>query len=97
MFGWLPPGAARASMLAFTFLEGVHYAIWLLWIPSSRPARPRHPLGIAAVAAGTVVVVGAAAWYGPAWARSTYLAVATFHIYLEVVVLFTWLAGRRDA
>jgi hypothetical protein len=29
------------------------------------------------------------------WARSTYLALATFHIYLEIVVLAARVARRR--
>jgi hypothetical protein len=97
MFGWLPQVPARALLLAFTFLQGVHYAIWLAWIPAGRPALTRSGLGLAAVVLGTLVVVGAAVLVGPAWARTTYLALATFHIYLELVVLFAWLARRRAA
>jgi len=84
MFGGLPLPAARGLMIAFTFLQAVHYAVWLDWIPSGAPRMPTKPWLL--VTAGTLVVI-TAALVDPAWARTTYLALATFHIYLELVVL----------
>ncbi len=93
MFGGLPHGVARGLLLAFTFLQGVHYAIWLGWIPASQPARSSK-LAVVAVAAATLAVI-AGALRDPAWARITYLGLATFHIYLEIVVLAARWSRRR--
>jgi hypothetical protein len=91
MFGGVPLATARALMIGFAFLQAVHYAIWLDWIPRGARRRPGRPW--LAVAAGTLVVI-AAALVDAAWARTTYLALATFHIYLELVVLGARLARR---
>jgi hypothetical protein len=93
MFAGIPQPAARALMIAFTFLQAVHYAIWLHWIPSGARTRlPTKPWLV--VVAGTLAVI-TAALVDPVWARATYLALATFHIYLELVVLAAWAARRR--
>ena len=42
--------------------------------------------GALAAMAGTALVIGAA-FVDPSWARTSYLALASFHIYLELVVL----------
>jgi hypothetical protein len=84
MFGGLPLATARACMIGFVFLQAVHYAVWLDWIPRGTPRLPTRPW--LAVTAGTLAVI-AAALVDAAWARTTYLALATFHIYLELVVL----------
>ncbi len=86
MFGAIPRGAGRALLLGFTFLQSVHYAIWLRWIPTSQRTPRPHPVALAAIAGSTFVVIGAAV-ADPAWTRTTYLALATFHIYVEIVVL----------
>ncbi len=92
MFGGVPAPTARGLMIAFAFLQGVHYAIWLDWIPRGTAARmPAKPW--LAVAAGTLVVF-TAALVDARWARTTYLALATFHIYLELVVLSVRAARR---
>jgi hypothetical protein len=93
MFGGVPLATARALMIGFAFLQAVHYAIWLDWIPRDRPRLPTRPW--LAVTAGTLVVI-AAALVDAAWARTTYLALATFHIYLELVVLGARLARRAN-
>jgi hypothetical protein len=95
MFGGMPLHVGRTLIIGFTFLQAVHYAIWLGWM---RPARageqaPQTPRWRVAVAATTAVVI-AAALVDAAWARTTYLALATFHIYLELVVLAVVLAHR---
>lgn len=84
--------AAGASWLvAFTFLQGVHYLVWLDWMPRGAPRMPTKPWML--VVAGLIAVL-AAALVDPMWARGTYLALATFHIYLELVVLGARLARR---
>ncbi|HEY5951358.1 MAG TPA: hypothetical protein VIV40_37955 [Kofleriaceae bacterium] len=92
MFGGVALPTARALMIGFAFLQAVHYAIWLDWIPRGRPRLATKPWLL--VVAGTLAVVGAAV-VDPAWARATYLALATFHIYLELVVLTARAVGRR--
>jgi hypothetical protein len=94
LFPGVPATAAAGLVIAFAFLQAIHYAIWLVWLPNDLRARPAGPLPALAVAAATLVVVGAAVVADPAWARTTYLALATFHIYLELVVLGLWLARR---
>lgn len=68
------------------FLQAVHYAVWLAWIPRALPPT--------AALAGAGVVI-AAGCIDAHWARATYLALATFHIYLEIVVLAARVARRR--
>ena len=95
MFGGLPAAAGRALLLAFAFLQAVHYAIWLAWIPASRSRGPTATIASVAIGAATLVVIGAAL-VDATWARGTYLALATFHIYLEIVVLAVRFARRRS-
>lgn len=92
MFGGLPHEVGRALLLAFAFLQGVHYAIWLGWIPAATP-RPTTALARVVVAGATLAVI-AGALRDPAAARTIYLALATFHIYLEIVVLAARWARR---
>jgi hypothetical protein len=94
MFGGLPHGVARGLLIAFAFLQGVHYTIWLGWIPASQPA-PKRGIATVAIAAATLTVL-AGALYNPAWARTTYLALATFHIYLEIVILAARWSRRKE-
>jgi len=75
-----------AFAIAFLALQALHYVIWLVWIPDRAPARIAVLAGIAVIAAGCV---------NAAWTRATYLSLATFHIYLELVVL-TARAARRS-
>jgi hypothetical protein len=92
MFGGVPLPTARRLMIAFAFLQAVHYAIWLAWMPRGAARMATKPWLL--VVAGTLAVV-AVALVDPAWARTTYLALATFHIYLELVVLAARAARRR--
>ena len=78
-----------AFLRAFIFLQGVHYAVWLAWIPAAKPARI-HPLVIVA----TIGVI-AAGFVDARWTRTTYLALASFHIYLELIVLVVMAARRK--
>ena len=77
----VPPAFA----IAFLSLQALHYVIWLVWIPDRAPARLALVAGIAVIAAGCV---------NAAWTRATYLSLATFHIYLELVVLAARAARR---
>lgn len=95
MFGGLAVETGRALLIAFAFLQAVHYAIWLSWIPKSQPRRPALSRASVVVAVVTLMVIGAAT-VDAAWARVTYLALATFHIYLEIVVITVRLARGRS-
>lgn len=94
MFGGLPHAVARSLLVAFAFLQGVHYAIWLGWIPASQPI-PKRGAATLVVAIATLTVL-AGALFNPAWARTTYLALATFHIYLEIVILAARWSRRKE-
>lgn len=83
IFPGLPHG--RALIIGFTLLQAVHYAMWLVYIPRRWPP-------VVALAAGAVVIAAGCA--NATWARATYLSLATFHIYLELVVLGARLARR---
>lgn len=85
--------SGRALIVAFTFLQAVHYTIWLSWIPRSRGRARAQRSWV--IAAASLVVIGAGL-IDATWARTTYLALATFHIYLELVVLIARLAMRRS-
>lgn len=71
--------------IAFLSMQALHYLIWLVWIPDGAPARIAVLVGLATVGAGCV---------NAAWTRATYLSLATFHIYLELVVLAARAARR---
>jgi hypothetical protein len=88
LFPGVPGG--RALVVGFALMQALHYAVWLVWIPRAGP-RGRLPLAVLAAA----LVVIAAGLVDATWARATYLALATFHIYLELVVLAATWARRR--
>ncbi|HEY6722871.1 MAG TPA: hypothetical protein VI197_02535 [Polyangiaceae bacterium] len=107
----LPPAHQRGLVLSYAFLQSVHYAVWLLFIPqdaaksagsptfcsSLRSAwRDFRPLGLALIAIGMLVVLGAAC-VDPLTTSAVYLFVTPFHGYLEVVVLACWLGERSGA
>jgi hypothetical protein len=100
-----PLGAAiiRASI----YLQSVHYAIWLLWIPHARTPREALPTfrmaarawiheiggGVLFVAAGVMAVLCAVAAFAPRAAAEGYVFLAGAHGYLELVAA-AFLAGR---
>jgi len=88
LFPGVPGG--RALVVGFALMQAVHYAVWLVWIP-----RARRPARLPLVVVGATVAVIAAGVVDATWARATYLALATFHIYLEMVVLAAAWARRR--
>jgi hypothetical protein len=95
---------------AFVFLQAVHYAIWLSVIPQAEqpgegPLSFRQTarslvadfggagLGFVALAAAAVLL---AALRDPWRASTSYLSLALFHGYLELVLLlYFWIAGIR--
>lgn len=104
----LPPAVQRGLVLSYAFLQSVHYAVWLIFIPqdaansagsptfcsSLRSAwRDFRPLGVALIALGMLSVLGAAC-IDPLTTSAVYLFVTPFHGYLELVVLACWLAER---
>jgi hypothetical protein len=112
-----PRGMVTQSMaiglgLVFVFLQGVHYAVWLAWIPQedlraegtttfrmSLRALARD-LGAPALAIAVTLSVAmvAASLVSVHRTRGLYLSLATFHGYLEVAALAYWLVrGRRAA
>ena len=103
-----PFGIGLAS--SFVFLQSVHYLVWLVAIPMDDRAHAgassfrrgfrslsqdlgRRRLVLAALAWAIVIACGAVA---PLVTRNTYLALAGFHVWLELAVLgFYAVAGRR--
>lgn len=109
---WLAPGLApehqRGLVLSYVFLQSVHYAVWLLFIPQDASARPGsptfcmslrsawrdfRPIGFALIALG-MLTVAIAACIDPLTTSAVYLFVTPFHGYLELVVLACWAAER---
>jgi hypothetical protein len=106
----LPPVLALRLVLAFAFLQSVHYAVWLRLVPEEdRPrAAPRpwraswralvEDFGPLPLALGGLLALGVAAWGAVSLleARLGYLRLAAFHGYLELAVASLWLVeGRR--
>jgi hypothetical protein len=112
---WLAPVAnvrvAVGMTTAYLFLQGVHYSVWLSWIPQEEQASRGTPtfrmsiralfadLGAPGVAA--VALVAAAVMLGACLdvhrARALYLSLATFHGYLELGLLaYFWVRGAAS-
>jgi hypothetical protein len=87
-------GAAVPLLVAFVFLQAVHYLVWLHWVPRAEGTRTIHP-GILVFALVAFAAVLLAAVVDVKWARATYLGLATFHIYLELVILAVRFTTRR--
>jgi hypothetical protein len=103
----LPAGPAAGIVTSFVLLQGVHYAVWLGWIPQESVRaegtltfrmtvrgwwRDFGAVGLAGIAlAWAVVVLGALV--DARGARDAYLSVAAFHGYLELAML-AWLLAR---
>jgi hypothetical protein len=103
----LDPGWALRLALVFVFTQGVHYAVWIGWIPqenlecegthtwrqtASGLGKDFGKLGFFAVTA-TLLVVWAAATRDVYGTRSLYLGLANFHAMLEVATLAFVLAA----
>ncbi len=107
---WLAPGLPANQqfglVLSYAFLQSVHYAVWLIFIPqdahrgrgtttfsaSLRSAwSDFRPWGVLAIVLGTLAVLSAAC-FDPLMTSAVYLFVTPFHGYLELVVLAIWLS-----
>ncbi len=96
----LSDAAAAASVRVYAWLQLVHYAVWLWILPRAR----RDDGGWSSIGAPAWAVLGVAAcavplaaWWGtlgPAGVRGAYLSIASFHGWLELVVLAHWWARR---
>jgi hypothetical protein len=96
-------------VLLFSFLQSVHYGIWLRLMPEEDRGRDtprtfaasalalRADLGRPLLWVSVLAAVGVACWatFALAEAREGYLRMALFHGYLELaVVTMFWLEGR---
>jgi hypothetical protein len=106
----IPQRTAVSIALSYVFLQGAHYAVWLLWVPqedlpsegtttfrmSLRSAlRDFGRPGLLLVALAAIAVV-AAAFLDLHRTRGVYLSLATFHGYLEVAMLSYFVAAGRS-
>ena len=108
---WLAPGVASEHqlglVLSYTFLQSVHYAIWLVLLPldahrsrgsatfsmSLKTAwRDFRGWGLGIIAFG-MLALSVAAVFDPLTTSAVYLFVTPFHGYLELAVLAAWLAN----
>ncbi|WP_224241020.1 hypothetical protein [Hyalangium gracile] len=104
------PVLALRLVLAFAFLQSVHYGVWLRLVPEDDRTRaaPRPwraswraletDFGVVPLVLFTTLALGIAAWGAVdlAQARMGYLRLAGFHGYLELAVGALWLIeGRR--
>lgn len=102
---WLVPGFAPALsarlVVAYVFLQAVHYSAWLGWIPQEDVrgegtltfrmtgralVRDFGVVGLALIVLGVIAVVGFA-FVDLLATRDMYLSVAAFHGYLELAML----------
>lgn len=106
----LPGDLGVRLAFAYVFLQSVHYAAWLAWIPQEDLAaegsvsfrasarslsRDLGPAGVAFAAACSAAVL-LAAFAAVHRARSAYLSLATFHVYFELAALaFLTCRGAR--
>jgi hypothetical protein len=112
---WMAPGfSARAGVaivLSFAFLQSMHYAVWLGWIPQEdvraegtlsfkmslrSMTRDFGSRGLGVVAALTVLVV-LGACFALTRTLGLYLSFAVFHGYLEIAMLAYFLCAARTS
>ncbi len=104
------PVFAFRLLLAFVFLQAIHYLVWLRLVPEDDRTRAaprtftasfealRSDFGIVALALTAAAALAIALWgvLDLAGARDGYLRLAGFHGYLELAVAALWLAeGKR--
>jgi len=110
----LAPGLEHTRLglgitLSYVYLQGVHYAVWLGWIPQDdvkgegtitfrmslkSAVADFGPRGIRLVLLASLAMLVASAW-DLQLSRSAYLSLATFHGYLELATLTLFLARPR--
>ena len=110
--GLLAVSVVRGPLVAMAFLASVHYAAWLILIPSDAARGAGTPtfrmsfagwkrdLGVPFLAGAAVValvIAGAAIAKGAAPARDIYLVGARFHVWLEAAMACLLVARRRSA
>lgn len=103
------PTTGAAAVLVFVFLQAVHYAAWLAWIPQEElPGQGTFTFrmtgrallrdlgitGLALAVAAAAVLAGAAAVDARA-AVNAYMSLAAFHAYLELAMLAYFAARGR--
>jgi hypothetical protein len=83
----------------FAFLQLVHYATWVAWIPASSARSWFDDLGRSgvAVAVAASALLPLLAFADPPAVRATYLSLVLFHGWLELLVGAGAAAGRADA
>jgi hypothetical protein len=106
---WMPQRTALGLGLSYVFLQSVHYAVWLAWVPQEdlraegtttfrmslrSLTRDFGKLGFALVVATSLGVV-LSAFLDLHRTRFLYLSIATFHGYLELGALAFFVALGR--
>lgn len=106
--GWLPRGVspmeATRVVATFSFLQGMHYAIWLWVLPQASPREEGGPRWLHAFRSRwlTALVAGGTLLALPFWWRdymgsfAAYGALASFHVLVEFPVLLAWVLGRGE-
>jgi hypothetical protein len=107
----VPQPIAVGIALSYVFLQQVHYAVWLAWIPQEdlpvegtlsfrmsvrSIVRDLGGIGTAVTALAAVMVLGASL-VDVHRTRAIYLSLATFHGYVEVALLAFFVARRSPA
>lgn len=114
MASWLAPGfaphTAIAIALCFAFLQEIHYAVWLGWIPQEDVKSEgtisfkmsvrslRRDFGAKGLALVLVVsaLVIVAGCFAADRTRTLYLSLAAFHGYFELAMLAYFLCSRPE-
>lgn len=93
------PGIGRGAVLSFVLLQALHYSVWLHLVPAARGGRSaRDDLGRwLLVGAALAVAVALAGIAEPVRVRGAYLAVATFHGWLELAIAAHLISGSRPS
>lgn len=87
----LPSHLAARLVLVFAFMQALHYAAWLAWLPAA--TRPRSSLisdlgpTLATIFGVIALAVIACAWFDPIATRTGYLSLVLFHGWLELAAI----------
>lgn len=104
----LAPHPAAALVVSFVFLQSVHYAAWLVWIPQEQlPGQGTFTFRMSGrallrdlgaplllVLASLWAALSAWAWLDTLAALRAYVSLVAFHAYLELAMLAYWLPQR---